>query len=91
MQKDVWESKLIDKNYVKKITSIKAYELYQAIKVGKIGKHISKPWSQDGVPVLRPDCPIFQPQVLPQLLTKSEDGADPTSDLPELLTIKYHL
>ena len=34
---------------------------------------------------------MFRPQVLSQLLTKSEDGADPTSDLPQLLTIKYHL
>ena len=50
---------------------------------------LTKPRSEDGV--LRPGCPIFQPQVLPQLLTKLEDGADPTSELPQLLTIKYHL
>ena len=29
----------------------------------------TKPQSEDGVPVLRPGCPIFRPQVLPQLLT----------------------
>ena len=52
---------------------------------------LTKSWSEDGVPVLRLGCPIFQPQVLPQLLTKLEDGADPTSDLPQLPTIKYHL
>ena len=51
----------------------------------------TKPWSEVGVPVLRPGCPIFWPKVLPQLLTKLEDGADPTSDLPQLPTIKYHL
>ena len=52
---------------------------------------LTKPWSEVGVLVLRPVCPIFRQQVLPQLLTKSEDDADSTSDLPQLKTIKYHL
>ena len=48
---------------------------------------LTKPWSEDGAPVLRPGCPIFRPQVLPHLLTRLEDGADPTSNLPQLPTM----
>ena len=40
----------------------------------------TKSWLDDGVPVLRPDCPIFQSQGLPQLLTRLKDGTDPISD-----------
>ena len=47
----------------------------------------TKQWSEDGAPVLRPGCPIFQLQVLPHLPTRLEDGADPTSDLPQLPTM----
>ena len=35
----------------------------------------------------RPGCPIFRLQVLPHLLTRLEDGADPISDVSKLLTI----
>ena len=47
----------------------------------------TKPWLEDGAPVLRPGCPIFRLQLLPHLLTRLEDGADPTSDLPHLPTM----